>query len=130
MPKGVKKQKKTKANKKFQKKLLGKSGGNEMTEVDETPKVEEPTEDSGSHQILKRQCAEWKAMKAEVSLLKGQRKKLPKKGDKDGKKALSKEIKKLMAELTEKHVQERRAAGIDKASHKDRDMIAEMEAGD
>merc|ERR1711939_953238 len=128
MPKGTKKQtkKKTKTNKKFQKKPYGRSGGNDMMETDETPK---PEPVSSSHALLKQQTAEWKKMKAEVAELKRKRKNLGKK-EKANKKSISKEIKKLLADMTEKHVQERRAAGIDKASHKDRDMIAEMEAND
>merc|ERR1711862_850901 len=52
-----------------------------------------------------------KAMKAEVAALKRSRKKLPKKGGKDEKKAVSQKIRKLIASLRARHEAELKAAG-------------------
>ncbi|CAK0802834.1 unnamed protein product [Prorocentrum cordatum] len=61
------------------------------------------------------EVAEWKKMKAEVALMKRQRKKVPgkKNGGKDDKKALSSKIRALISGLRAKHETELRDAGIE-----------------
>ncbi|CAK0802833.1 unnamed protein product [Prorocentrum cordatum] len=67
------------------------------------------------HDLRRRQVAEWKKMKAEVALMKRQRKKVPgkKNGGKDDKKALSSKIRALISGLRAKHETELRDAGIE-----------------
>mmetsp|Transcript_2688 Transcript_2688/g.8055 ORF Transcript_2688/g.8055 Transcript_2688/m.8055 type:complete len:120 (-) Transcript_2688:319-678(-) len=67
-----------------------------------------PTLDS----LETRHAAETKAMKAEVAKLKKERKKLPSKGSKIDKKAVSQKIRQLIGSLRLKHVAEMKAAGI------------------
>mmetsp|Transcript_124286 Transcript_124286/g.264879 ORF Transcript_124286/g.264879 Transcript_124286/m.264879 type:complete len:154 (-) Transcript_124286:105-566(-) len=77
------------------------------------------------HALRSRQVAEWKAMKGEVAALKRSRKKLPKKGGKDEKKAVSQKIRKLIASLRAKHEAELKAAGLEVPAADDADADAE-----
>merc|ERR1719506_2150684 len=62
--------------------------------------------------IFARHAKEWKEMKVRVASLKRDRKKIPKKGNKEKKKNISKEIRKSVQELRKKHEEELKAAGV------------------
>merc|ERR1712039_489846 len=66
-----------------------------------------------AHDLFKRHAAERKKAMAEVADLKKQRAKLPKKKSKEGKKAISKQIKDLIDGLKARHDQEKKSAGLD-----------------
>uniref|UniRef100_A0A7S1QZK2 Uncharacterized protein n=1 Tax=Alexandrium catenella TaxID=2925 RepID=A0A7S1QZK2_ALECA len=74
-----------------------------------------------AHKLKKRQAGERKKMKAELKEMKRQRKALPKKGQKDAKKALSQKIRDLLEDVTERHKAELEAAGLDKEAGLDAD---------
>ncbi|CAK9026457.1 unnamed protein product [Durusdinium trenchii] len=78
-------------NKKAKAKAQGKkteADGDEVLDAGET-----------SHELKRRHAAERKALQAKIVELKRQRKKLPKKKNKDDKKALTEEMKKLKSHL-------------------------------
>merc|ERR1719198_599230 len=68
--------------------------------------------DETKREVFARHAHEWKQMKAQVATLKRERKKIPKKGNKEKKKAVSKEIRKLIADLREKQQKEMAAYGL------------------
>lgn len=65
-----------------------------------------------AHELFKRHAAERKKVKIEVEDLKRQRMKLPKKGNKEDKKALTQRIWDLQEELEKRHTSEKEAFGI------------------
>eukprot|EP00928_Gymnodinium_smaydae_P089842 TRINITY_DN73737_c0_g1_i1.p2 TRINITY_DN73737_c0_g1~~TRINITY_DN73737_c0_g1_i1.p2 ORF type:complete len:142 (-),score=50.86 TRINITY_DN73737_c0_g1_i1:25-450(-) len=69
-----------------------------------------------AHELFRRHAAENRKLKSEVAELKKQRAKLPKKGKKEEKKALSARILKLGEDLRSRHAAELEAAGLDKAA--------------
>jgi hypothetical protein len=64
-----------------------------------------------NHAIFKRHAGEWKRMKAQVAIIKSQRKSLSKK-QRDKKKKLSQDIKLLLSSLQSRHDEELRTLGI------------------
>merc|ERR1719272_2081600 len=64
------------------------------------------------HEVFARHAGQWKTMKAKVAVLKRERKKIPKKGNKDKKKTISKGIRALIKELGEKQQKELKSYGI------------------
>lgn len=76
-------------------------------------------------ELKKRHTQERKTLQAEIADLKRQRKKLPKKGSKDDKKELTREIKKMESELREKQKAELDAVGGAGAEEDDDDEEAE-----
>ncbi|KAF4740764.1 hypothetical protein FOZ62_013508, partial [Perkinsus olseni] len=83
-----------------------------------------------NHEIFRRHTEEWKKMKVRVADLKRQRMRLPKKGNKDKKKLISQEIKKLIADLREKHDRELEEAGIVSGSVKYKRMEIDVDEND
>ncbi|EEQ99878.1 hypothetical protein Pmar_PMAR006550 [Perkinsus marinus ATCC 50983] len=83
-----------------------------------------------NHEIFRRHTEEWKKMKVQVADLKRQRMRLPKKGNKDKKKLISQEIKKLVADLREKHDRELEEAGIVSGSVKYKRMDIDIDVND
>ncbi|KAF4650392.1 hypothetical protein FOL47_001180 [Perkinsus chesapeaki] len=89
--------------------------------------VEEDEKAVSNREIFRRHAEEWKKMKVQVADLKRQRKKLPKKGNKDKKKLISQEIKKLVSDLKEQHDRELEDAGISSGSVKYKKMEIEID---
>ena len=75
-----------------------------------------------SEQLKTRQAVEWKEMKAQVVQLKKARQKLPRRGSKDQKEVLSKQIRQLQEDMQVRHVAELKAAGLDTADAEKDDM--------
>lgn len=92
--------------------------------------VEDAATSESNQKLRKRQVAEWKAMKHEVSQLKKQRQKLPKKGSKDDKKVVSKKIKKLISDMKVRHLAELKAAGLEATADDDGDGDDEDDMSD
>eukprot|EP00927_Polykrikos_kofoidii_P071802 TRINITY_DN68011_c0_g1_i1.p2 TRINITY_DN68011_c0_g1~~TRINITY_DN68011_c0_g1_i1.p2 ORF type:complete len:141 (-),score=36.06 TRINITY_DN68011_c0_g1_i1:232-654(-) len=66
-----------------------------------------------AEELKKRQATEWKAMKAEIVVLKKRRSKMPSKGGKDDRISVNKEIRSRMEVMRARHEAEFKAAGID-----------------
>mmetsp|Transcript_52616 Transcript_52616/g.125682 ORF Transcript_52616/g.125682 Transcript_52616/m.125682 type:complete len:140 (+) Transcript_52616:124-543(+) len=67
-----------------------------------------------SKDLFKRHAAEWKEVKAQIADMKRQRAKLPKKGQKEEKKALTIKLRTMEQELRDRHDAELKAAGLER----------------
>ena len=82
------------------------------TAAGEAPTFAFAAPEESNRQLFARQAREWKEMKARVAAMKRERKKIPKKGNKEKKKAVSKEIRRITAELQAKQQKELTEAGV------------------
>uniref|UniRef100_A0A6U6NGP5 Uncharacterized protein n=1 Tax=Zooxanthella nutricula TaxID=1333877 RepID=A0A6U6NGP5_9DINO len=116
MPKGQKAKKagKAKSVKKTQLKVKKRAQqtcqDSKMDSAEDEVKEQKET----AHELFRRHAAERKKVQAEVVELKRQRMKLPKKGQKEAKKALTHKIAALEEAQRERHAAERAAAGVAK----------------
>jgi len=118
MPKGQKAKKTAKARNvkktqlKQKKAKVQADGDSKMGGADAAAKKPRET----AHDLFKRHAAERKKLKAEVAELKRQRMKMPKKGKKEEKKAISHKIASLEEAMRERHLAEQEALGVERAS--------------
>mmetsp|Transcript_47424 Transcript_47424/g.75392 ORF Transcript_47424/g.75392 Transcript_47424/m.75392 type:complete len:144 (+) Transcript_47424:73-504(+) len=111
---------------KSQRRKKAKAGGNLGTRLAESRKQRRKRIASSAggrsetaEQLKSRQTTEWKEMKAQVAQLKKVRQKLPRRGSKEQKEEVSKQIRQLQEDMQVRHVAELKAAGLDAETGKE-----------